>query len=85
MRDNEIVKAKIEALFRAHSWTGAIPLEEAVADALAYRANLLPPDRDAFDEQIMAGIHPYRAIEAIELMSGRLKSRMERQQHPILR
>lgn len=76
MNQEEIILSKIEELFRTRPWAGVISLDEAIADAQTYRAGLDTEEKAAFDEQILLGIHPSRAIEAVELMSGRIESRM---------
>jgi hypothetical protein len=78
MNDAKSICEKIETLFRAHEWRGAIPIEQAIADSIAYHAQLNESDRAYYEEQIALGVHPFVAQETTELMSGRQQPRTAR-------
>jgi hypothetical protein len=69
--EDSIIHATIEKAFRTHPWRGVISVEQAIADAIAYRAGLNPVERARYDEQVVAGRHPIKALETIEILGGR--------------
>ena len=71
MAKNDNIEPRIEQAFRAHPWRGILSLEEAIADAIRYRCELSEQDRQLYDQQILAGRHPVKALETIEILSGR--------------
>jgi hypothetical protein len=71
MMEERIIEAKIEQTFRSKPWVGGISVEEAIANAIRYRRNLSEEDRRLYDEQIRLGRHPIKALETVEIVSGR--------------
>jgi hypothetical protein len=71
MQDDRVIEAKVAQLFRCYPWRGAITVDEAITDAIAYRKALSGPDRQFYDAQILSGRHPSKALEATEIQSGR--------------
>lgn len=75
MNHDQMIEAKIEELFRQRPWGGVISLEEAIAYAIAYRRGLSETDRQVYDKQILLGRHPSKAMETVEIVSGREPSK----------
>lgn len=71
MSEDIIIEDRIEQAFRTHPWRGLIPVEEAIADAIRYRQSLCTEDRKVYDQQILSGRHPSKALETVEILSGR--------------
>ena len=78
MKEDKEIEQSIEALFRANPWHGVVPVEDAIAGALAYRKSLKEEDRLLYDEAICQGIYPSRAVELVEQASGREALRSSR-------
>lgn len=70
MKDN-MAETQIEQAFSANAWLGLISLEEAIADAIAYRRGLSVEERQVYDTQLELGRHPVSALETVEMLSGR--------------
>jgi len=71
MDKSDSIETMIERAFRSNPWRGVISVEEAIADAIRYRCELNQQDRTVYDEQILAGRHPIKALETVEILSGR--------------
>jgi hypothetical protein len=71
MEKNDSIEILIERAFRANPWRGIISVEEAIADAVRYRCELSEQDRKVYDEQVLAGRHPIKAMETGEILAGR--------------
>lgn len=73
MKHDENINIQIEQAVLSGPWGGVITKEEAAENAKQYRAGLNAEERCLFDDLIQQGRHPYAAIQAIEIYSGREK------------
>jgi hypothetical protein len=71
MNHDEQVEAKIAAKYKAQPWLGVCSVEEAIQSAILYRCGLSGEERRQYDEAILEGWHPERAMTAVEYASGR--------------
>lgn len=72
MKNDKEMEELIRQRFLAHRWLGAVSVEEAIENMIAYRHNLTDEDRALFDEELRNGSHPSTAAETVELWTGRL-------------
>jgi hypothetical protein len=79
MNHDDKIREICEQLFCTQPWSGVISTEEAMSEIWHQRMELNETDRQLFDDQVSMGIHPVRAMEAVELISGRVPSRMHRE------
>ena len=71
MTRDEQVEATIEEKYRSRPWLGSAPIEDAIQDAIQYRRTLSPEERAMYDDAILNGWYPERAMETVEYAAGR--------------
>ncbi len=69
MTPDQIIEQPIEENYRSRPWLGVVPVERAIAAAIDYRHSLTADKQHLFDEAILKGWLPERAIDLIEYVA----------------
>ena len=83
MNQDEQVETQIAEKYRSQPWLGVCSVEEVVQSAIGYRRGLCDEERRQYDEAILAGWHPERAMTALEYTAGQDATLPQRNQSPV--
>lgn len=84
MTPQQELERLIAERYHQFPWYGGITIEEAIRGSIRYRQGLSEADRQLFDEQIMLGRHPIKALETVEIVSGRDKPHGSEREEAVL-
>ncbi len=73
MNDEQMIEQKIEENYCSRTWLGVVPIERAIEAAIEYRHRRSGERQRLFDEAMMNGWLPERAIDMIEYATDRLQ------------